>query len=66
MIKVTPTTKTPIEIIVDGGITCIKAGRTIEAVMLKIERDPVFHGCGFSAEEVKEFIEFWAGQPKAK
>ena len=66
MIKFTPTKKTPFESVVDGGIACIKAGRTIEAVMIKIVRDPVFHGCGFSAEEVKAEIEFWAGKPKGK
>ena len=66
MIKITPTSKTPFQSLVDFGITAIKNGGSIETVMLFIERDPMFQHLVASKDEIKAEIEFWAGKPKGK
>jgi len=64
MIEMTTSTKSVFQTVVAEGISMMRLGRTIEAVMLHFSHDPFAQACPFSLDEIRAEIEFWAGKPK--
>ena len=64
MIEMTPCTKSVFQTVVAEGISMVRFGRSIEAVMLHFTHDPFAAACPFSLAEIREEIEFWTGKPK--
>jgi len=66
MIKMTPATESVFTNVVISVMEMIRNGRTIEAVRLHLERDPMVAHYPFSIEEIMEEASFWIGKPKKK
>ena len=64
MIKMTPSSKTPFETLVDAGVALIKSGVPMVWVMDNLTQETSFLWGDHSAEELQDEIEFWAGKPK--
>ena len=64
MIEMTPATENVFTNVVLSVMEMIRNGRTIEAVRLHLERDPMVAQSPFSIDEVMNEASFWIGKPK--
>lgn len=55
---------TPFDVLVNAGVTLIRAGIDRATVMHNLTRESTFIAGGWTEEELLDEIEFWVGKPK--